>query len=293
MTVFLGTNGRVRLRRNGSEQRFDSDVSSADVREDVNRFSVDFAHEQLITGDRITIRQPGGADLNWIDVTGVKDIFTRFIHVDEAGGIRLYDSFSDAIRGEKANAISLKKPTTTQSITIQVVNGDDERCLAEVTSYSITTNRETIDTTDLGSHYRKEYESGLINGQGQLECLFRQPGGVCDDLNTNNYEGEFSSYLARLCLRLVHGSAFHGFFYIYSDETNENRSVWYESDTCIVTNVALTVSPTELIRVTIDFVTSGPITLREGYIPAFLQLENTADNLLQESDYRIELENPD
>ena len=292
MTVFLGNNGRVLLRRNGSEQIFDSEVSGADVRDDVNRFSVDFAHEQLITGDRITIRQPSGDDLSWIDVTDVSDIFTRFIHVDEAGGIRLYDTFTEAIRGNKDEAISLKKPSSAQEITIQVVNGDDERCMAKVTSYSITTSRETIDTTHLGAHYRKQYESGLIQGQGQLECQFYKSLTICDDVSTEDCETEFSSYLARLCLRLVHGSAFHGFFYIYYDEENDTRSVWYESDTCIITNVALTVTPTQLVMVTADFVTSGEITLREGFVPYFLQLED-GDTMLQENDDRIELDNPD
>ena len=41
------------------------------------------------------------------------------------------------------------------------------------------------------------------------------------------------------------------------------RSVWYECETCIVTNVAVTVTPTQAVKATVDFVTSGPITLRE------------------------------
>ena len=69
----------------------------------------------------------------------------------------------------------------SQQVTIEVVNGDDDRCLAEVTSYQITTSRETIDSTHLGAHYRKQYEAGLIQGQGQIECLWRQPGSsACD-----------------------------------------------------------------------------------------------------------------
>ena len=35
------------------------------------------------------------------------------------------------------------------------------------------------------------------------------------------FELEFSSYLARLCIRLVHGAAFHGWFYIYADDSNQ------------------------------------------------------------------------
>ena len=294
MTVFLGEAGRILLGRKGSEQTFTTEVNDADIRVDVNRFSVDFAHEQLITGDRIEITTTSGNDITWIDHPDVDDSFARYIHVDEAGGIRMYDSFSEAIKGDRAGSIPLIQPTTAQEVSIRIVNSGAERCLAEVTSYQITTSRETIDTTNLGAHYRKQYESGLIQGQGQIECLWRQPGQDCDGYDVG-YDVEFSSYLARLCIRLVHGAAFHGWFYIYASDTNGSRSVWYEAETCIVTNVAVTVSPTELVRTTIDFVTSGPIALREGYLPSFIQLEDSGFVLLQEAsnDGRIQLENPD
>ena len=119
----------------------------------------------------------------------------------------------------------------------------------------------------------------------------------CDgELSGGSYEVEFSSYLARLCIRLVHGAAFHGQFYIYADADLSERSVWYECESCIVTNVAVTVAPTELVRTTIDFVTSGPIALREGYIPAVLELEqNEFDIQLEGANEtgNIGLENPD
>jgi len=292
MTVFLGDTGRVVLDRKGSEQRFVTLVNPSDVRDDVNRFSVDFAHEQIITGDGLEIRTTGGEDLTWVDDSTADNSFTRYVHVDDAGGLRLYNTFSDSIRGELRNSIALKKPSTAQEVTIQVVGGGQERCLAEVTSYQITTNRETIDTTHLGAHYRKQYESGLIQGQGSIDCLWRQPAVSACDVTTSE-EVEFASYLARLCIRLVHGAAFHGYFYIYIDDSNVKRSLWYESESCIVTNVAVTVSPTELVRTTIDFVTSGPITLREGYIPSFLELEQNDFDVELEQGGNIELENPD
>ena len=53
-------------------------------------------------------------------------------------------------------------------------------------------------------------------------------------------------------------AAFHGWFYIYADEADrERRAVWYECETRIITNVAVTVTPTELVSTTIDFITSG------------------------------------
>jgi hypothetical protein len=297
MTVFLGDSGRILLRRKGSDQYQRTLVNPADIREDVNRFSVDFAHESIITGDRIQIKTVGGEDITWIAHEDVDESFTRFVHIDEAGGIRMYDTFSAAIRGERAGAIPLVIPAEAQEVTISIPENKDERCLAEVTSYQITTSRETIDTTNLGAQYRKQYEAGLIQGQGQIECLWRRVSDGCPDEDLGVYDVEFSTYLARLCIRLVHGAAFHGFFYIYADEGQNSRSVWYEGETCIVTNVAVTVSPTELVRTTIDFVTSGPIALREGYIPSFLELEQNEFNVLLEGAEgevdRIELENPD
>ena len=296
MTVFLGDQGRVLLQRLGSDERMYTEVNESDVREGVNRFSVDFAHEQIITGDRIEIRTMGGEDLTWIDDPSADNSFTRYANVDEAGGIRLYDTFSESIRGDKRNAIPLSSPPedSPQEVFIKIVNGEDERCLAEVTSYQITTSRETIDTTHLGAHYRKQYEAGLIQGQGSIECLWRNPGtSSCETLAEGGYDLEFSTFLARLCIRLVHGAAFHGYFFIYADDNHQERSVWYEAETCIVTNVAVTVTPTQLVRTTIDFVTSGPIALREGYIPSVLELEQNEFDILLEQGGNIELENPD
>ena len=59
--------------------------------------------------------------------------------------------------------------------------------------------------------------------------------------------------------------------------------------------MAVTVTPEELVKTTIDFVTSGPITLREGYLPAYLELEQSEFYvaLEQSGGGVIELGNPD
>ena len=292
MTVFLGDSGRILLRRKGSDQVMNTEVNASDIRTAVDRFSVDFAHEQLITGDRLEIRSIGGENLTWIDHPDVDSSFTRFIHVDAAGGIRLYDSFSDAINDNRIAAVKLKTPASSQQVQLKIVASGNDRCLAEVSSYSITTNRETIDTTNLGAHYRKQYESGLIQGQGRIECYWRDSN--CTDCDGGVREVEFSSYLAKLCIRLVHGAAFHGLFYIYTADAPDEKSVWYESDSCIVTNVGVTVTPTRLVESSIDFITSGPIKLQEGYLKGYLQQEN-GFFIRQEDAFGggIELENAD
>ena len=298
MTVFLGNSGRILLTRKGTDRPWYTTVDPADVRADINRFSVDFAHEQFITGDRLEITTTGGEDLNWINDSAADNSITRFAHIDQAGGIRLYETFSQAIIGSADDCVDLVTPPVKQDCKIEVVGNEDPQCLADVTSFQITTNRETINTTHLGAQYKKQYEAGLIQGQGQIECFWTQPEN-CACANAQSFEDiEFTAYLARLCLRLIHGAAFHGFFFIYAgsgDVTAGQRSVWYECETCIVTNVAVTVTPTELVKATVDFVTSGPITLREGYLPGFIELEENEFDIALEQipGGNIELENAD
>ena len=61
-----------------------------------------------------------------------------------------------------------------------------------------------------------------------------------------------------------------------------------------MTNVAITVEPTQMIRTSISFVSSGSIALREGFLGSFIQLED-GSYVRQENAFegRIELENPD
>ena len=295
MTVFLGNSGKVFLTCKGTDRPWYTAVDPSDVRADINRFSVDFAHEQFITGDRLEITTTSGEDLNWVNDPAADSSITRFAHIDQAGGIRLYQTFDQSLIGSPDDCVNLITPSVKQGCKIEVVGNDESRCLADVTAFQITTSRETINTTHLGAQYRKQYEAGLIQGQGQVECFWTKPD-VCDPGYVA--ESEFTSYLARLCLRLIHGAAFHGYFFIYTgdcDVEGFERSVWYECETCIVTNVAVTVTPTQAVKATVDFVTSGPITLREGYLPAFLELEQSEFDIALEQTPggNIELENPD
>ena len=99
---------------------------------------------------------------------------------------------------------------------------------------------------------------------------------------------EFPHYLSQLVIRLRQGADFIGRFYIYADGTT---SVWQES-TCIVTSVALTVTPDQLVRTTIQFVTTGEIRLLTGTPPEFLLQENDF-RVLKEDDEALLLENSD
>ena len=100
-----------------------------------------------------------------------------------------------------------------------------------------------------------------------MECLWDyQCGQVCD-----SYENaEFPQYLAQLVIRTEQGADFDGFFYL--DRSADNRFVWYESK-CIITSVAMTVEPTQIIRTRVQFVTTGDIRLKMGVPPAYVLQE--------------------
>ena len=72
--------------------RLRSTINRADVNATQKRFSFDFEHGQLVTGDQIEITSTDGSALDFIN--GYTDSSVKkFIYVDELDGIRLYDSF--------------------------------------------------------------------------------------------------------------------------------------------------------------------------------------------------------
>ena len=301
MSVYLGSSGRILLARNDGKQPFFTDLEPSDVNEFANRFAIDYAHEQVITGDRITIstiRQEDEAerpDLDWIE--GADNEITRYVHVDAAGGLRLYDTFSDAINNDKKTSVNLTQPTETQRLSVYIDNSDERRCLAQVTDYSITTTRENLDITSLSDHYRKQYENGLIQGQGTISCFWEFQADNCS--TEADVETEFASYLAKLCIRLQQGATFEGFFYMYISD-GSGPSVWYECKRCLITEVVVTVDVAEPIKTDIRFVTSGPIKLQEGYLPGYILVEDSTPvndgfgiGLEQPGDGSLELNNPD
>ena len=291
MAVYLGQGGKIKIGRTTAGEAYRSVVNAPDVNVTAKRFSVDFAYAQFITGDFVEIKTVDGSNLNWIDATRADTAYSAYIHIDAAGGIRMFTTFEASLKNDKDSAVTLKIPSSNQECTFKIFGSGSERCLADVRSFQLTTSRNTIDTTHLGAQFRKQYEAGLIQGQGQIECLWAY-SALCGD-NYGTDEVEFSAYLARLCLRLVHGASFQGQFFVYYGGDNDERSVWYESDSCVITNVAVSVSLDQAVTATIDFVTNGPIQLREGYIPGLIELEqNEFDIRLEQSISGLELENP-
>ena len=55
--------------------------------------------------------------------------------------------------------------------------------------------------------------------------------------------------------------------------------------------MVVSVAPDRLVEAEISFVTSGPIRLREGQVPGYLELEQDPGYILNEDGSLIQLEN--
>lgn len=276
MTVYLGTFGEIELRRVFNGGALKSTIDAADVNATEKRFSFDFEHGQLVTGDQIEIISTDGSALDFIDSytdSGVK----KFIHVDELDGIRLYNTFAHAVTGEKTNAVALATPGDAIPIEV-IVESAAPRLLAQVSSFEINTERETVDTTVLSDEFRSRVNS-LISGSGRITAFWEYTG--------NNTQ-ELPMYLYELAHRTKVGSNFIGRFYIKkagynpsgASERNDDE-VWWRVEG-IITAAAIQFSPDSTVQITADFITTGELSLR-------MKLDNPL-RLLQEDDGKIRLD---
>lgn len=256
MTVYLGTFGKVELLRQSDVKGLISIIKSSNVKVSAKRFSFDFDHGQLITGDKIRIKSTDGSTLDFVDGY-TKSAITKFVHVDEIGGIRLFGTFADAVNGLEANAIALANPANAIEIKVSIAD-IDSKVLAQVNSYELNTERETVDTTTLSDEFRSRI-STLMSGSGRMTCEWEYTG---------NTSGELSNYLVELSLRTKIGSNFHAKFYLKTTSYNpsgvasrSNDEVFYDFD-AVITACAVQFSPGSIVKITADFITTGPVQLK-------------------------------
>ena len=289
MTIYLGTEGGIELQReSGAIVEFTIDPDDVNVPK--RRFSFDeddLTAAQLISGDSVDIKLVTsdlmGDDTNLELIAGHNYPDWRgFISVDQLGGIRLYETFEAAVTGEEETALDLVVPSGRQQIYVQT-RARRFGCIAQVKQYEFTTERDTIDVTTLPDQYKKQYEAGLISGQGNMQCFWEHQLGLCDGdvIDDPSEIPEFPAYLSQLCIRLVQGADFYGRFFIYRSPNREVNSVWYEAE-CIVTNATVSVVAGEVIESNVQFVTTGPVRLRNGVPPVYLLKENGIDYVLTE-----------
>ena len=279
MAVFLGSHGNVRLRRGLAVPYalLEDQIKPDDVNLTLNRLSFDGATDNLITGDRIDIRTTDSRGLvcfapsAWSSAA-VEPLISAYVHVNAVGGLRFFYQFENAVNNNRAAELTLV-PFTGAALLINVrVRDVAANVLGNVTSYTINTDRETIDVTSLSDKFRKQYSAGIISGSGSIDCLF-------------DYESTGIKETPLLMLQLIHridiGSEFDLALYLTDKELNSSlNNIFYEMQ-AMVTQTGVTVDSQDIIRCTIDFVTTGEIRLLIGEPVGYV---------LKEDDDRIEIE---
>ena len=286
MAIYFGSTGFIELKRDALNSQIGTSLNPADVNTTKKRFSVENINGSLITGDQVEIETVDGSNLELLDSHTFPDL-RKYIHIDDMGGIKLYNTFGTALAGEVSDALTLTVPSSTKDVLICTRN-TRFRPLAKVTEFEITTTRDTVDVSNLGEEFRRQYENGLISGQGTIQTIWQHRNFQND--TPDFVEPEFAVYLSQLLVRMQQGADFEGRFYIYNDPSQSTNSVWYQS-MCVVTNVAINVPASGLVEARIEFITNGEIRLHNGVPPAFLLRENT-DKILQEDGDGILLEDP-
>ena len=268
MTVYLGTHGQVELQREFDGSVIKATIAAADVNATAGRFKFDYAHGQLLTGDEIEIKpDPSGTSTSLPFITANPAGTKKFIYIDELDGIRLYDSFADAVNGGLSGATSLDGnaqggPTANATygnveVIIEVKNAA-QRLLAQCNGYELNTERETVDTTTLSDDFRNRI-STLMSGSGRMSCFWDYTGNTSDEL---------ANYLLELQIRTRVGSQFKARFYLKTanynpsgDAARDDDSIWYEF-TGVLTNCAVQFNPSNVVEITADFITTGLIQIR-------------------------------
>lgn len=278
MSVYLGTFGKVELQRQFDGNELFSTVNTSDVNATRKRFSFDFQHGQLLTGDQVEITSTNGAALSFISGytnTSVK----KFLHIDDLDGVRLYDTFANAVNGGTANATALAVPGSDIPIRVKVEN-IDFKLLAQVNSYELNTERETVDTTTLSDEFRSRI-STLMSGSGRMSCFWEYRGDTVNEL---------PQYLVQLALRTKVGSQFKARFYLKTNGYNPsgvaaaaNDEIWYEF-TGVLTACATQFTPSNVVEIAADFITTGDVSLKVSLTPSEAILQENSDDILLDQD---------
>jgi len=277
MSVYLGTFGKVELQRQFDGSELVSTIKAASVNVAAKRFSFNFEQGQLITGDQIRIKSTNGSNLDFID-SYAEPSAKKFIYVDELGGIRLYDTFAHAVNGGTTNAITLAAPSNPLPVSV-IVENTVPRLLAQVNSFELNTERETVDTTTLSDEFRSRI-STLVSGSGRMSCFWEYTGDTAN---------EIPNYLLQLVLRTKVGSQFHARFYIKPKDYNpsgvaarNDDELWYDFNG-VITACAVQFAPDNTVQITADFITTGAVQLKMNLeVPDKIRQEDGSDMLLEQ-----------
>ena len=274
--IYLGNDAEIEFERTSVKTY--GRIVRENISTSANRWSFDYADSVLTTGDRIRVtrtdKKSGGGYKNLILKNGHNsNSWEFFVYVDLLGRIYCYSTLADSLTKEGTDAIALTKGTTTdwekedgdfyQNVEIQVIE-QGFRPLAKCNDYTLTTSKDTIDVTTLGEYFYKQYENGLIGGQGNVTAIWDEQALAnegCDDPYIKTAGDELSAYFAKLILRIQIGAGFRGRFYLRTrdddrDPDSDRWAVYWQAD-CVCTNVAVQALPGTMLQTRIEFVTTG------------------------------------
>lgn len=275
MTVYLGNAGNIELIRDSGDV-IAGNIAPANVNVNKGMFSFDFSFGAFVTGDFVEFKSATTLSFvsGWAYTKG-----NFFVNVDQLGGLRLYNTYSDAVAGTSNNRVTLATPGSSIAVNCTILNSVP-RVLGQIVRFELSTDREAVDTTGLGDEFRNQY-STLITGSGSIECIFDYAVAG---------ETEIAVYLHNLLLRQQFGSDFKANLYILSEGQAQgvnaaNDSIWYEISG-VMTQAAISCAAGDIIGSTFTFVTTGEIKLR-------VQTVTWADLLLNSAGGRMVLSTAD
>lgn len=290
MTVFLGGNGAVRLRRglyNPSAVLTD-EIEPTDVNTVLNRLSFDSSVDNLLIGDRIEMSttDPRGlvcfAPSIWSSAQ-VEDQISAYVHVNAVGGLRFFPTFEAAVNNDRSQEYTVAEfadPALPISVTVRDIK---DNLLGDVTGYTLNTEREAVDITSLNDKFKRQYSAGVISGNGTIDCVFNYE---------NKSDQESSLLLIQLIQRVDIGSELELFLYLTDKDLDPTVTTVFYRLEAMVTRAGVTVNVDDVIRCSIDFVTVGEIQLLVGEPASYIlkedddrvELEQSVDYLLQETE---------
>lgn len=272
MAVFLGGRGQVKLRRGSSSEygSFTDEISPDDVNSTLNRLSFASALDNLLTGDRLTISTGDSRGLvcfpasTWSSNT-IESEISAFVHVNQAGGLRFFVNYADSINNNRSAEISTSSFSGEPLAIDYAVTDIRFNVLGNVTGYTLNTDREAVDVTGLNDKFRKQFNAGLISGNGTIDCLF--------DYTTTGIK-EPPLLMLQLIQRIDIGSQIELALYVTDNSQDSSlTSVFYQTS-AVITRTGINVNAQEVIECTIDFVTDGEIRLLVGEPAGFILLED-------------------
>lgn len=225
---------------------------------------------------------PAGYDEFRLSDYVIADNLRAYVNINSVGGIRLFNTFADAINNERASEISLARFYGEPIETIITVQDTKAVTLGSVTSYELNTDRAAMETTSLSDRFKQQYSAGLLSGNGSIECLFSyETVGIT----------ETPLFLLQVINRLDVGSSFKALLSLSSTELSASidQDVFYDIE-AVVTRAGVTVTADALVACSIDFVTTGEFKLRVGAPSEYLlkedqdriYIEQSLDYLLKE-----------